>query len=197
MVLVDYSAFHPRIICHLTGYNIPIDQDIYAYLAKSYFQTENPNEYEIAQAKQITFRQLFGGVEEQYRHIKYLGRLHTFIDNSWDFFQQNGYIETPFFKRRITDKHITDPNPAKLFNYILQASEGEVALPALKRIAIMLCFKLTKPVLYTYDSILFDFHKEDGKATMQEIVDLMTDGGKYHIKTYIGDSYETLTPFKL
>ena len=189
IVVVDYTAFHPRIICTLTKYPIPSDVNIYEYLAKLYFQKKIVDETDISNAKQLTFRQLYGGVEEKYSHIKWLANLKTFIDEQWAFFQEHGYVLTPIFKREITNKHITDPNPAKLFSYILQAVEGEIAIPRLRKILEYLYNKKTKAILYVYDSILLDFHKDDGIKTLNEIRKIMSWDDRFPVKTYVGDNY--------
>jgi hypothetical protein len=190
IVVIDYTAFHPRIISTLTKYPIDVDVDIYEYLAKLFFQKKEVDETDIANAKQLTFRQLYGGVEEKYAHIKYLANLKTFINEQWELFQQHGYIETPLFKRKITSHHIHDPNPAKLFNYILQAVEGEIAIPKLKSVQEYLQGKKTKAILYTYDAVLYDFHKEDGLKTLNDIRRIMSFDGAFPMKTYIGETYQ-------
>jgi hypothetical protein len=193
MVMIDYTAFHPRIICSLTNYKLPITVDIYEYLAKLYFGKPFVDESDIKNAKVLTFRQLFGGVEDKYAHIKYLANLKRFIDEQWEFFRVNGYVVTPFFKRKITSNHIQDPNPAKLFNYILQATEGEVAIPQIAKVLQYLEKKKSKAVLYTYDSVLYDFYKYDGVETLHEIISIMSCNGALPMKTYIGNSYQNMS----
>lgn len=192
MVLIDYTAFHPRIICDLAKYPLSTDVDIYEYLAKLYYQKKNVDETDIANAKALTFRQLYGGVEEKYAHIKYLANLNTYINEQWEFFNENGYVLTPVFERKITDKHLKDPNPSKLFNYILQAVEGEIAIPLAKMAMDYLRGKQTKAILYTYDSVLYDFHKDDGLNTLNEIRRIMSSNGHFPMKTYIGETYQSL-----
>lgn len=191
MVLMDYSAFHPRIICNLVKFSIPIDVDIYYYLGELYFNRKI-TEYDLDEAKKLTFRQLYGGVEEKYEHIKYFAELKSFINKNWKDFVNNGYVLTPLFKRIISDKHILDPNPNKLFNYILQATETEVSISSLKELNRYLKDKKTKAVLYTYDSILFDFHKEDGYKVLNDMMGIMKMGNRFPIKVYIGDSYDSV-----
>lgn len=191
LVLIDYSTFHPRIIALLTNYNIPIDVDIYEYLAKLYFGKTDVDADDISDAKHITFRQLFGGVEQKYSHIKYLSHLKEYIDYHWSFFNQNGYVETPIFKRKITAKHIQQPKPATVFNYLLQAAEGEISIPVLGAVNTLLEGKKTQAVLYTYDAILFDYHFEDGPV-LSEVHKLMSLDGKFPMKIYIGDNYNDL-----
>ena len=192
IVVVDYTAFHPRIICTLTKYPIPVDRNIYEYLATLYYQRKDVDETDIENAKLLTFRQLYGGVEAKYAHIKYLANLKTFIDEQWEFFNQNGYVLTPIFKRKITKHHIEDPNPSKIFNYILQAVEGEIAIPQIKLVQKYLLNKKTKGILYTYDAMLYDFHREDGLETLNGIREIMSANGAFPMKTYIGDSYQTV-----
>jgi len=192
LVLIDYSAFHPRIIAKLVGYDIPATTDIYEYLAKLYFNKKNVDESDIADAKQITFRQLYGGVEEKYSHIKYLSHLKNFIDEYWNNFNKHGYVETPIFKRRISNKHLQNPKPATVFNYLLQATEGEISIPVLGSVNELLRKKQSKAILYTYDSILFDYCLDDGPI-FPEICDLMSLDGEFPTKVYIGRNYHDMT----
>lgn len=190
IVVIDYTAFHPRIICTLTQYPISVDVDIYEYLARLYFQKKDIDETDLKNSKQLTFRQLYGGVEDKYSHIKYLANLKTFIGEQWRFFNEHKYVITPLFKRKITEHHIQDPNPSKVFNYILQAVEGEIAIPRIQNVLAYLENKKTRPVLYTYDSVLYDFHKEDGLQTLNEIRKIMSFDGAFPMKTYLGDTYQ-------
>lgn len=192
IVVIDYITFHPRIVCMLTGYKIDVNINIYTYLAKLYFRKELVDEFDISESKKLTFRQFYGGVEQKYAHIKYLSNLKDYIYKNWNFFTKNGYVLTPIFKRKITDKHIIDPNPAKVFNYILQAVEGEIAISQMKIVLSYLRTKKTKAILYTYDSLIFDFHKEDGIDTLNNIRKIMSLDDIFPLKTYVGDSYQSV-----
>jgi hypothetical protein len=192
MVLIDYSAFHPRLICNLVDFPMSIDVDIYKYLGELYFHRE-VNEYDMEEIKSITMRQLYGGVENKYESIKYFSNLKQFIDRYWQEFIKQGYIRTPLFRRIISNVHLKDANPNKLFNYILQATETEVALNVVGVVNTYLQSKKTKAVLYTYDSLLFDFYKGDGKETLDGIIYIMKMGNKLPIKVYMGESYNSVT----
>ena len=192
LVVIDYTAFHPRIICLLTKYRLDVDVNIYEYLAKLYFQKKQVDHIDIAESKKITFRQLYGGVEQKYSHIKYLGNLKKYIDEQWNFFENNRYVLTPIFKRKITDKHIKNPNPCKLFNYILQGVEGEIAISKMRDVLLYLRNKKTKAVMYTYDSLIYDFHNDDGMDTINDLRKIMGFNGLFPTKTYIGDTYQSV-----
>ena len=192
MVVLDYTSFHPRIVSYLVNYPVPSDVDIYAYLAKLYFHKQEVDETDIKNAKALTFRQFYGGIDNKYLHIKYLANIKEFTDEQWTLFKARGYVETPFFKRRITAKHISDPDPPKVFNYILQATEGELSIPKVKSVIDYLAAnnKKTKAVLYTYDAILYDFYKPDGMALIRTLQDIMGYYGKFPMKAYMGETYD-------
>lgn len=192
MVLIDYSAFHPRIICNLVDFPMPIEEDIYKYLGKLYFHRE-VNEYDMEEIKSITMRQLYGGVEEQYEGIKYFNNLKVFKDRYWEKFSEDGFVWTPIYRRIISSDHLKEANKNKLFNYILQATETEISMTAVQWVNEYLRDKKTKAVLYTYDSLLFDFYKGDGLETLNKIMMIMKMGNRFPIKIYMGDSYNTLT----
>jgi hypothetical protein len=192
LFLVDYSAFHPRLICYMVGYEIPSNVDIYRYLGELYFNRKNLSEFDIDEAKTITFRQLYGGVQDRYKHIKYFVHLKDFIAKNWDNFQKDEYVLTPWFKRKIDNKHLKDANPNKLFNYILQASELESVSQTISILNEYLRDKKSKTVLYTYDSLLFDIHGSEVKYIIPKIVDIMSHSGKVPVKSYLGDNYNEL-----
>jgi len=189
MVLVDYSAFHPRIICYLTDFDIAPEINIYEYLAQLYFQKEEINDQDLDDAKILTFKQLYGWVEEKYEHIKYFKNLKDFINRYWQDFIKDGFIKTPLFKRIMIKDHVSGANPSKLFNYVLQATETELGVGILREINTYLKGRPTLPVLYTYDSILFDFHVSDGEQVLSDIIKIMTLNNKFPVKAYSGKSY--------
>lgn len=192
LFLVDYSAFHPRLICYMVGYEIPPEVDIYRYLGELYFNRKNLSDFDVDEAKTITFRQLYGGVQDKYHHIKYFVHLKEFVNKNWERFQKDGYVLTPWFKRKIDNKHLKEANPNKLFNYILQASELESVAQTILNLNEYLQDKKSKSVLYTYDSLLFDIHWSEAKEVIPQIVRLMSHDGKVPVKSYIGENYNDL-----
>lgn len=191
LVLMDYSAFHPRLIANLANYQMPFEVSPYQYLATFFSKTATPTAPQVAVAKVKCFQQMYGGIREQFLHIPYFRSTQTYIDHRWAFFEKNGYVETPIYFRKIKECHIDDPTPNKLFNYILQAYETEVAVQTLSQVSKFLDGKKTQPILYTYDSLLYDFHREDGKETLKRIHDIMVDG-RFPIKVYAGKSYDEM-----
>ena len=73
-------------------------------------------------------------------------------------------------------------NPQKLFNYIIQSLETSRNILILKEVLGYLRDKKTSVALYTYDAILFDFSKEDGKQVLEDLQRILDQGGKYTVK---------------
>jgi hypothetical protein len=192
LVDMDFTAFHPHLIATLINYDLDPEVDIYAYLSKFYKVT--PKE-----SKVLTFRQLYGGVESKYSDIPYFKKWKRYVDQRYEFFKSHGYVETPIYNRPITKLAMgSDANPSKIGSYILQAMETEVALNTASRVLEFLRDgKKSKLVLYTYDSMLFDFHRDDGLQALQEIKKIMINGGKYPIKIKVGNTYKNLREFNL
>lgn len=191
LLLMDYNAFHPRLIAHLVNFKMDARENPYAYLAKYFFNKTDVTQEDIAESKSFTFTQLYGGIENKWLHIPYLSKIQEYTDHRWKFFTENGYVETPKYKRKIKNCHIESANPSKLFNYILQAFETETAVEVLQDLLTYLRNKNTKPVLYTYDSILFDVHKSDGMGIVNELKNIM-ERNKFPVKAYLGDNYDDM-----
>lgn len=191
LVMFDYSAYHPHIISKLINYEFDKTVNVYEELGKEYFDKESLSDDEIKNAKTITFKQLYGSINSEYERVPYFKKIKEYIYHRWDHFNEHGYVETPIFKRQISHVHLKDANPTKLFNYILQASETEYSMQSLVEITNYLENKKTKAVLYTYDSILFDVHKDDGKNAVLHIKKLMENFG-FPTKCYVGNNYHDM-----
>jgi len=67
-------------------------------------------------------------------------------------------------------------------NYMMQSLETSNNILILKEVLRYLKDKQTKIALYTYDAILFDFSKEDGKDTLQDIQKILEKDKQYPVK---------------
>jgi hypothetical protein len=143
-----------------------------------------------ARAKEITFKQLYGGIWKEYRDIPFFQKAQTYIDDLWDTFNYGGYIECPVSKHRFIQREMEDMNPQKLLNYVLQNLETANNVNILYDIFKVLRGKNTKLVLYVYDSFLFDWDKNE-KAVMLQILGIFN---KYKLQTKIkkGTNYNNI-----
>ena len=56
----------------------------------------------------------------------------------------------------------------------------------------MACGKKSRIILYTYDSILVDYHKDDGKETLLEIKRLLEESFGFKVTVKHGLNYNSL-----
>jgi len=188
LVEMDFDAYHPRLIADIIGYDLP-EGSIHEYFGKQYFGKDELSDDEYEDSKKITFRLLYGGIDKDFETIPFFGKVNQYISSLWKGFVKNGYIKTPYFNRPLYKSHLHDMNPNKLFNYLLQASETENNLNVIYDVNKVLSKYNTKLVLYTYDSLLFDFDLRDGKGLMLELKNVMSRSGKFPVKTKAGVNY--------
>ena len=176
---VDIQGYHPRLIGELIDFHFPLDRNTYEYLGELLGVTQQ-------EAKELTFKQLYGGVWAEYRDKPFFKDVVRYVDDLWDTFQYGGYVETEsrVFRKNELDKM----TPSKLLNYVVQSIETSTNVIILKGILNELKDKKTKLVLYTYDAFLFDYSKEDGSELLNEITNII----QYPVSIKIGNTYNNL-----
>ena len=176
---LDIGAYHPTLLANLVGYDFG-GGDVHSSFAEMYG-------VDYQKAKELTFKQLYGGVFEQYKDLEFFKKVQVYTDDLWDKFQNEGYIECPISKHRFNRDELEDMKPQKLLNYLLQNLETSYNVCILWDIIKLLKNRETELVLYTYDSFLFDFSKKE-KELYNEIVSLFKKY-KLQIKVNYGDTY--------
>ena len=182
LVQFDYDAYHPRIIGKMVDEPIPLDISGHQALADMYGVS-------YSESKPITFRQLYGGVQEEYLHIPLFKNVSHKIDRLWMEFTRNGYITTPM-GRKLLKTNLNDMNANKLFNYVLQATETELNMVILKKMMEYLKDMKSKMVLYTYDSYLLDIHPTE--IGLIKDLKLLIEGNGFPSKVEIGITYSDM-----
>ena len=175
----DIGAYHPTLLSKLVDFNFG-DEDIHSAFAKMYG-------VDYKKAKELTFKQLYGGVFDQYKHLEFFQKVQVYTDNLWEEFCKKGWIECPISKHRFEKDKLSEMKPQKLLNYLLQNLETAMNVHILWEIIRLLRNKKTKIVLYTYDSFLFDVDKEE-EGVLDEIKELFNKY-KLQIKTCHGNDY--------
>ena len=171
----DYDAFHVRLIGRLINYDLP-DTSVHQWLADQYGCSYD-------ESKGRTFRILYGGVSDEDRKIPFFDKVDKFIKKVQQDAVNNGYIQTPK-GRKIPLGWIEQPNAQKFFNYLLQASETEHNIQVMKKLAEE---NLPLPILYTYDSFLFEF--DDSEVdTIKKVKSVLENFG-FPVKADWGKTY--------
>ena len=152
-VEIDISAYHPSLAANLIDYSFPT-VDIHGHFATLY-------NVDYGKAKELTFKQLYGGVFETYKKLEFFQKIEKYVGDIWEKFKSDGFIICPISGYRLEEENLNNMNPQKLFNYVLQNLETSTNVLILWDIFSILKGCKTKLVLYTYDSFLFDFNEEE------------------------------------
>ena len=171
----DYDAYHVRIIGKLIKYKLP-DTSVHQWLADQYG-------CDYGESKGRTFRILYGGVSDEDRKIPFFDKVDKFISKMQNEAVRNGYIQTPK-GRKIPLGWIEKPNAQKFFNYILQATETEFNIEVLSKLKKL---QLPLPILYTYDSFLFEF--DDSEVETIKLVKSVLESYGFPVKADWGSDY--------
>ena len=181
-VEMDISAYHPTLLANLLDYTFDSD-DIHGSFAQMYG-------VDYAKAKEITFKQIYGGVWKEYQNLPFFRKVIAYTDGLWDDFQYGGSIECPISGYKFKQKELENMNPQKLLNYVLQNLETANNVCILYEIFKILRGKNTKLVLYVYDSFLFDVDKSE-KDVLKEIAKVINEKNlQFKVKT--GTNYANI-----
>ena len=184
---LDFDGYHIRLIGKLIGVDIPLNVKAHQWLADQYGA-------DIKDAKAITFRQLYGGVQDEYKHIPFFNKTSEYIESLWHQFLTNKSVTTPILRRTLVFNQELNKN--KLFNHILQSVETERNILILEKLSQLRLSQKSLPILYTYDSILFDVHPEDGIDYIMKIKNVMESDG-FPTDVEFGDNYKDMVKVKV
>lgn len=179
-VEIDISAYHPTLAAQLIGYKFDT-ADIHASFAKMY-------NVDYKKAKELTFKQLYGGVFKQYRDLEFFQKIQKYIDKLWDKFNNLGFIECPISEYKFEKEKLDNMNPQKLFNYLLQNLETSKNVCILWDIIKLLKNAKTKLVLYTYDAFLLDYDENEEELLIR--IEKVFKRHQLNIKVSDGDNYD-------
>ena len=171
----DYDAYHVRLIGKMVKYDLP-STSAHQWLADQYGCSYDDS-------KGRTFKILYGGVSDEDRKIPFFDKVDKFISKVQQESIERGYLKTPK-GRRIPLGWIEQPTAQKYFNYLLQATETEFNIEVLNKLKDS---GLPLPILYTYDSFLFEV--DDSEVdTIKQIQDVIESFG-FPTKMNIGKNY--------
>ena len=180
LVEVDISAYHPTLLAGLVDYEFE-EGDIHEAFARMYG-------VDYKKSKELTFKQLYGGVFEQYKDLEFFKKVQVYIDDIWDKWLDREYVECNISGYKFEKEKLDNMKPQKLLNYILQNLETATNICILWEIFKILRDKNTKLVLYTYDSFLFDLDKTE-KSTFKKIINIFKER-KLQTKINYGNTYD-------
>ena len=179
-VELDFDGYHLRLLCEQISYPLT-NESAHKQLAKLYFEKEEITEEEYNEAKQINFHAIYGKIPEKWAFLEIFTRIDDYIKSLWQRYNDDGEVLAPISGKPFKN-NLKDMNPQKLMNYIMQSLETSRNILILKEVLRYLTGKKTKLVLYTYDALLFDFYKEDGKETLEGLQKILESNGDYPVR---------------
>ena len=171
----DYDAYHVRLIGKLIKYKLP-ETSVHQWLADQYGCSYDDS-------KGRTFRILYGGVTDEDRKIPFFDKVDKFIQKLQTSSIEKGYLQTPK-GRKIPLGWIEQPTAQKFFNYLLQATETEFNIEVMEKLRKL---RLPLPILYTYDSFLFEF--DDSEVEEIKLVKSVLESYGFPVKADWGKNY--------
>ena len=181
-VEMDISAYHPTLLANLLDYTFD-SEDIHGSFAQMYG-------VDYAKSKEITFKQIYGGIWKEYQHLEFFKKVIAYTDKLWDEFNYGGHIVCPISGYKFYQKELENMNPQKLLNYVLQNLETANNICILYEIFKILRGKNTKLVLYVYDSFLFDVDRNE-KDVLEKIAELI-NSKNLQFKVKKGTNYHNI-----
>ena len=189
IVEIDYEGYHPRIIGEIVEFEFSNQKSIHEQLGQMYFKTESLTKEQYAKSKELTFKQLYGGIFDEFVELPFFKRTQIFIKNLHKQFNEKGFIELPISKRRFYKENYSEIGPQKLFNYYIQMSETEKNIITLEKVQEFLKGKKTKLIMYMYDAFIFDLCEEEN--ILEELNNLIQKG-KFKTKVKTGLNFKDL-----
>ena len=184
MIEMDYDAYHLRLIAEIVDYEFP-EGSVHQYLAEQYG-------VDYDKSKSLSFKYLYGEIPYMIaKKIPFFHKVQKYIDKKWLEYKRNNFVVSDIYNRKIGSS-ISFTNKSKLFNYCIQLLETENNMTVLDDLLPLLKGKKTKLILYSYDSFLFDFHKDDGLDFLKQIKKVVEKNNLYPVKVGWGNNYHKL-----
>jgi hypothetical protein len=190
LVQFDYEAFHLRLAAELMQYMLPTTS-VHTYLAEQYYGTTDitPEMYEESKAR--TFAIMYGQTEDT-GNVDFFKKLREYQSDLWEQYRQNGFVLSGTGRKVVVPQ---PNNPAKVFNYLMQLTETEVSISAIRKVNEYLKMSPTKVVLYTYDAILLDVPNDE--LFKMDFVGMTLSDMKYPVRQYRGHNYDEMSLYKI
>tara|TARA_Y100000310_G_scaffold152430_1_gene151918 strand:- start:19 stop:564 length:546 start_codon:yes stop_codon:yes gene_type:complete len=176
---MDFNGYHLFLVAEHIGMELP--DDPHTMLGQQYFKTTELTPKQYDESKVVTFRNLYGyQFEDIVKDIPLFRNVDRFQDKLWSEYQSKGMLITEFGKKIVVE----DATRNKVFNYFVQSVEAETNI----RYLYNLIKQDIVPILYTYDSMLFDVEE----AKIDNLINILRDVLKHPFSISIGDNLKNM-----
>jgi len=184
LVEFDYDAYHPRLIGDKVEYEFP-NGSVHQHLADTYGLSYDDG-------KALTFKYLYGGITNEIKDNPFFSKVDKYVQKLWNTWKGNKIIKSDIYNREISRKNLSDMNPNKLFNYMIQLMETENNMAVLEQLLPTIEDNRSKLVLYNYDAFLFDFDISEGLDYLNNVKKILEQDGKYPTRVSMGSNYHEM-----
>lgn len=181
----DFDGYHPRLIAELLGSSLS-KESVHLQFGKQYFSKEELTDEEYQESKRITFKQLYGSIEERFENLPFFKDMKEYIEKQYSTFKNDKVYTLPSGR---TIKYDREISKLKLFNYVVQNYETVKNVKIIHKIKDYLSHKKSQLVLVAYDAFLIDFNVKDGQTTLAGIKSILEEEGMV-VKHKHGKTYE-------
>ncbi len=184
LVEFDYDAYHLRLIGEVIGYELP-KTSVHQYFADIF-------DISYDEAKIMNFKLLYGDIPQDIAdNVEFFGKVKEFINKLWTKYNNDKYIETYIYRKKIYSDNFEEMSKTKLFNYFIQNLETERNMKVLDKLLPKIEKDESKLVLYNYDAFLFDLNPKDGLGLLKLIKKEM-EVENYLTKVSSGINYDEM-----
>ena len=96
----------------MVNFHFPVEQSTYEYLSGLLGVSAQ-------EAKELTFKQLYGGVFEEYKSLLFFQKIQTYVQEQWKLFNEQGFINAPISNYRFEKDKLENMNPQKVIQLYL------------------------------------------------------------------------------
>jgi hypothetical protein len=186
----DYKGFHLSILCKLLKYELQY-KDVYTQLYNEIHKTElqilEKEQHE--EIKNEFFQIMFSEILYTEHDSMLLKKVLNFKKYLLEGFEINGFIKSPFIKEIYFHESFTTKN---IFSIFFRICETELNVKTLLNIQDFLKGKLSKLILYQFDSFVIDWHKEDGKEILKDLKKIIETEDNYKISISYGNNFNEM-----
>jgi len=186
----DYKGFHLSILCKLLKYELQY-KDVYTQLYNEIHKTElqalEKEQHE--EIKNEFFQIMFSEILNTEHDSELLKKVLNFKKYLLEGFENNGFIKSPFTKEIYFHETFTTKN---IFSIFFRICETELNVKTLLNIQDFLKGKLTKLILYQFDSFIIDWNKEDGKEILKDLKKIIETEDNYKVSISYGKNFNEM-----
>ena len=122
----------------------------------------------------LSFQYLYGFTPYEVSQLNpFFARVENYIKDLWDKYNNEEFILSDIYNKKIFRKNLDGMVFNKLFNYTIQLMETENNMKVLSELIPNIKDYKSKLILYSYDSFLFDFNMEDGLDYIKKVKEIL------------------------